>query len=617
MTILQLFSNLAEYHNLEYEFSEKLELLYSLDFEESGMILKQVLEESYTDGIDGFENVENDGNKITGIFLDRVSSGLTKRYQFEVTENKVSYKLLNPGDLDKTNFSELSFATTTGTAKKRNCVKGTACGSTCIGKDKECGNKTTPASKEKVKGLLSKTPKAEKVVKPKAEKVVKPKAEKVVKPDEDVKKLDSEKMLNVVAQIRRNMGSADYIPISEVRKYLADNYSQKEVDDLLRKMNQDDKLTLTRGDGGVGLKDSDYLEVAPGISRAFIQLNDEDLGRFDRKEIPGKTYSSRLTKVEDDTLSEDKKESRKQQERVKPKKTIDSIMANLAKKDPSQAEAQERLRMTKAKYREMVLRNVDKEKAKKAEENVKRIINDPETDVFIRIPNNEVLDLIMEGGFKNAHEIGGRPGTVTDEQKRRYLQKREDIEYDIVGYSRTSEYADRPIYGYLASNNLNGKEHEEVGRSYGGIAVKLKKEVKARTTFTGADTFKSGFSSKVKTFEGDPDHDTTPPPDITSLIPFTRLREERATKEQYVETMSGTVQKLADAKDIHDIAKASAPGGFSYLDTQIHGGTTFDDIDSIYLPDDPAYLPSDQLLSKAKEKGVKIYIGNKLVKLED
>ena len=173
MTILQLFSNLAEYHNLEYEFSESLEALYSLEFEETGLQVKQILESVYKDGITGLENVVAEDGKVTGIFLDRVASGLTKRFKFEITENEITYE---PEDPDAMNFTEVDFATV---AKEKKCAKGMACGNSCVplkqpnGKPTKCRSKPPREVTGSVAQVLAKAAKAPKAAKGSVEQVQK------------------------------------------------------------------------------------------------------------------------------------------------------------------------------------------------------------------------------------------------------------------------------------------------------------------------------------------------------------------------------------------------------------------------------------------------------------
>jgi outer membrane biosynthesis protein TonB len=162
MSIAQLFSNLAVYHDLEYEFSESLEALYSLEFEETGIQIKQILESVYKDGITGLENVQPEEGRITGIFLDRVASGLTKRFKFEITEDEITHE---PEDPDAMNFSEVDFATV---AKEKKCVKGMSCGNSCVplkqpnGEPTKCRSKPPREVTGSVAQVLAKSAKAPK-----------------------------------------------------------------------------------------------------------------------------------------------------------------------------------------------------------------------------------------------------------------------------------------------------------------------------------------------------------------------------------------------------------------------------------------------------------------------
>jgi hypothetical protein len=134
---------------------------HTLDFAEADKIpvtdaaslltLKQVLEETYLDGITALKEVYLEGVSFTGIFEDKVSDKLIKRNRFTVSENEVSYKLENPEDVS--NFSEelVEFA-----AKAKNCVKGQSCGSSCISKNKECKKVPSAGAKKKVAELKKK-----------------------------------------------------------------------------------------------------------------------------------------------------------------------------------------------------------------------------------------------------------------------------------------------------------------------------------------------------------------------------------------------------------------------------------------------------------------------------
>jgi hypothetical protein len=125
MSIAQLFINIAAHQGLPVDFGESLESLYSLDFEDSGLALRDILNKRYPDGITGLESVEVAGNSITGIFLDQISPTITKKFNFTINSDsgEVVYDQVDTGDLD---FSEVDFAV----KKSQTCTKGKSFGCT-------------------------------------------------------------------------------------------------------------------------------------------------------------------------------------------------------------------------------------------------------------------------------------------------------------------------------------------------------------------------------------------------------------------------------------------------------------------------------------------------------
>jgi hypothetical protein len=163
--LAQLFQNLRE-HQIERKdlksanlifpreaiasFREFEEGLFVVNFDEGGQRLKLLLEKGYQDGIDGLENVRVESGRIKGIFLDKVTSNLTKRYEFTIDESAIKYKLLNPSAVANADFTELEFARTKlagDTKKEKTCPKGTRCRFSCISKLKECSY--VPSADEK------------------------------------------------------------------------------------------------------------------------------------------------------------------------------------------------------------------------------------------------------------------------------------------------------------------------------------------------------------------------------------------------------------------------------------------------------------------------------------
>ena len=163
MTVAQLFQNLHDH--LPIEFAENLvnsldtSQLWLLDFDESGTQIKDILESTYTDGVTGLENVKNDGKQITGIFLDKISPAIAKRYKFTISPSNISYQLENPGDLEGTDFAELEFAASKmfgGSKKPKNCPNSTPCGFSCIKKGLKCSKAPNAEQKQAIAQLLDK-----------------------------------------------------------------------------------------------------------------------------------------------------------------------------------------------------------------------------------------------------------------------------------------------------------------------------------------------------------------------------------------------------------------------------------------------------------------------------
>jgi hypothetical protein len=248
---------------------------------------------------------------------------------------------------------------------------------------------------------------------------------------------------------------------------------------------------------------------------------------------------------------------------------------------------------------------------KSAEENVDRIVK--ESDVHIRVGSSQTLDLILGGGFKTAHELG-RTAHNIPRLKGDYLSARARVEAKSMGYDKSTEGGDRPIYGYLGSKNP--KDHLPDVAAYGSITVKLKPEAKDRATITGSDSFKSGIASKA-TSDGDP-----PPPNAASLIPSTRhgydiekLPKHYPSNYRDSSRHGDALAEAAKAKTAEDLAKKMAPTGNAYVEMQVHGGVKPQDIGEIHFaPKSTDDRPNQSVVDWAQANGVKVFVNGKEIK---
>ena len=184
MSISQLFLSVDFHIRQTTDFAETVNYLdpyplSTLDFSESGLKIKQILESVYTDGITGLSDIQVKGKNIVGTFSDYISPTLTNKFSFEITPDNVSYQLINPGS---TSYSEyVDFAKPNATAstgaktkadkagRTRSCnpEKSITCGASCIQKGKKCNGQTLdPELKQVQAEVVNSQTKAE--VEPKA-----------------------------------------------------------------------------------------------------------------------------------------------------------------------------------------------------------------------------------------------------------------------------------------------------------------------------------------------------------------------------------------------------------------------------------------------------------------
>jgi hypothetical protein len=242
----------------------------------------------------------------------------------------------------------------------------------------------------------------------------------------------------------------------------------------------------------------------------------------------------------------------------------------------------------------------------KAEQNTKRILQDAE--VFVRVGSTDTLEKILGDRFRTSAELGVKTHSIPD-LTGNYQTARNRVEAKSMGYDpKNTKPEDRPIYGYLAGNDMDGNAHADVSRTYGSIAIKLKKDVRDRTTFTGADSFKSGIASRLSD------------PNAASLATTTRFGHDIGSAKVPAHLRSigkaaqrRQLQQAANAKGIDDLNNL-APTGNKYIEAQIHGQVTPKDIGEIHFkPKGGNDQPSPTVAQFAKDNNVPLFVNGKKV----
>jgi hypothetical protein len=180
---------------------------------------------------------------------------------------------------------------------------------------------------------------------------------------------------------------------------------------------------------------------------------------------------------------------------------------------------------------------------------------------YVRMMPYGLGQTTRDGRMKNVHE--------TRSKDDRYLDQRSDYEREVMGIDPGTPDEYKPIYGYVG----------DIGTAdaYGPVAVKLKPQVRQRTTATVGDSL-NGLAQPYG------------------------------------------VDKLPDLS--HDQMMANIYGGvnvqnhlphgsiFDYMEAQIHGGVSLDDIDSVHVDLEPGETLDDMFepstLATLHDRGIPV-----------
>jgi len=230
--------------------------------------------------------------------------------------------------------------------------------------------------------------------------------------------------------------------------------------------------------------------------------------------------------------------------------------------------------------RELLVQFAGEETVTAFEQNVQRIIDN--ADLMIRVSRVETLEKIIRDRFKSQFETGTSSGLFDPELRSR-------IEQMLFGYDINLSPDQRPIYAYLGNKNSD-RDYDNVGH-FGDISIRLKPEVRKRTTLTGGDS--------LLKFE---DNDFLPPSrlDKVNAGSFFKEAEIRLSNGSLVKD---SMQQGAQAKDFDDLSRKLR---VFYIEAQIHGQVRSSDIQEIAFF--KGERPSRKVLKWAKDNNVNIVV---------
>lgn len=243
-------------------------------------------------------------------------------------------------------------------------------------------------------------------------------------------------------------------------------------------------------------------------------------------------------------------------------------------------------------------------------------------EVLVAVRKSTLSKILKSGRLKSQHEVGSSSAALQPEV-------RLDVEETQLGVPRDIDVKKRPIYGWVrAQRRSNGEEEEvsDIGTSvYGDINLRIKPDVKSRTTLTMGDSVGEGrhgvpmLSRQRKDVVKGWFEAMT---DIQREISLSSKRTEDYEHGQWLleavgggafpaEVRSRIAQRILREHPelrefVGDIPDFRGAGYGHYVEAQIHGGLDVEDIEAIELPDDVDSEYRSEIEQMAEPLGIRV-----------
>lgn len=227
------------------------------------------------------------------------------------------------------------------------------------------------------------------------------------------------------------------------------------------------------------------------------------------------------------------------------------------------------------------------------------------SDVWVRVTEDAVYDLADgDRRLKNQHEVGSSQGFFGPNFRRA-------AEQTLFGVDPSEPETAAPIYGYLTSEE-DGHSGNDSLAQYGDIALRLRPEVRDRTTFTLGDSLDAsnvgvqpGVAEERLRIAG------IDPKSARGNITLMLARDQLGTDALLTPTpMDGpytpgaldhALDGLVDAASIDELDTKEG-----YVEAQIHGGVAVEDIDTVVFYDRDELDRS--LVERLHDSGVRVFL---------
>lgn len=175
--------------------------------------------------------------------------------------------------------------------------------------------------------------------------------------------------------------------------------------------------------------------------------------------------------------------------------------------------------------------------------------------VNITVPTRVLNDIATDGRVHSIHHPD-----VVDTKYDLYVKNRSTYEHEVMGVPQDRDVADMPVYGW------GRRKDSGATIGYGDTTIQLKKEVNQRTTYSVGDS----MNQAVIPIWGE---------DIANAHMVDMVMRSQWAVEYYLTTDEG--------QSVMERSWREGPLGehmwANYVEAQVHGGVTLDDIEGIYV----------------------------------
>ncbi len=214
------------------------------------------------------------------------------------------------------------------------------------------------------------------------------------------------------------------------------------------------------------------------------------------------------------------------------------------------------------------------------------IVNQPSTQVRMRVKGGDRLESILKSHFKNQMETGTSEGKLNTTLRTKTTQTLFNLSDTEIAKLTPNEFEK---YGYLWNRN----KIEKKGRvsHYGAIIVQFKDDVKSRSTWMLGDSLKGNADNAL----WKPGKIGEESPSVMEQVIDGRVKgTDNSKRHSAIENKDWELDK--SIKDISDLQSFTVP----YVEAQIHGKLVATDIDKVLIPKDQVTQSLSNLLKKMK-----------------